>query len=162
MLGSGFGGQYGILGSNQFGSLGQSSNITNVTVADVIENLTPRSSVTAAASYGLMHFTDNTQNLINSQQYGGQAGFDHSLSAKDQIAVTGSYMAFHFPGVVGADDINTERGPSHVWAPRIGAHGFGDGRGPAVDADSGSAFRNDYTSYRQRAIHLAVPIQADK
>jgi hypothetical protein len=108
VLGSAFGGHYGNLGSTQLGSLGQSSNITNVTVADVIENLTPRSSVTAAASYGLMHFTDNTLNLINSRQYGGQAGFNHSLNAKDQIAITGSYMAFQFPGVVGADNINTE------------------------------------------------------
>jgi len=108
VLGSGFGGHYGIMGSDQFGTLGQASHITNVTIADVVENLTPRSAVTAAASYGLMHFTDNTQNLINSRQYGGQVGFNYSINAKDQIAVTGVYMGFQFPGQVGADNVNTE------------------------------------------------------
>lgn len=109
VLGSGFGGHYGIMGSNQFGSLGQAPHISNVILADVVESLTPRSSVTAAGSYGLLHFTDNnSQNLINSRQYGGQAGYNYSLSAKDQFAVTGGYMAFEFPGVVGADHVNTE------------------------------------------------------
>ncbi len=70
MLGGGFGGQYGSLGSEQFGSLGQSPRLSNTVLADVIENLTPRSSVTAAGSYGLVHFTDNTQGFINSRQAG--------------------------------------------------------------------------------------------
>ena len=109
MLGSGFGGHYGVLGSDQFGSLGQSPHITNVTIADVVQNLTPRSSVTAAASYGLVHFTeDNTLNLIGSHQFGGQVGYDYSLGPKDQIAVSASYMSFRFPGVVGADNINSD------------------------------------------------------
>jgi hypothetical protein len=109
MIGSGFGGHYGALGSDQFGSLGQSPHITNVTVADVVENLTPRSSVTAAASYGLLHFTDNNAlNLIGSRQLGGQVGYDYALGPKDQIAVSAGYMAFHFPGIVGADNINSD------------------------------------------------------
>jgi hypothetical protein len=109
MIGSGFGGHYGNLGSDQFGSLGQSPHVTNVTVADVVENLTPRSSVTAAASYGLLHFTDNnTLNLIGSRQFGGQVGYDYSIGPKDQIAVSAGYMSFHFPGIVGADNINSD------------------------------------------------------
>ena len=49
MLGSGFGGHLGNLWAlAQFGSLGQSPRITNVAVVDVVESLTPRSSVTAA------------------------------------------------------------------------------------------------------------------
>jgi hypothetical protein len=108
MLGSGFGGHYGILGSTQFGSLGQSPHITNVTVADVVENLTPRSSVTAAASYGIVHFTDNTLNLINSRQFGGQLGYDRTLGPKDQIALIFGYLSFQFPGAVGADNVNSD------------------------------------------------------
>jgi hypothetical protein len=109
MIGSGFGGHYGISGSDQFGSLGQSPRITNVSVADVVESLTPRSSVTASASYGLVHFTgNNTLNLIGSRQFGGQVGYDYSLGPKDQIAVSASYMSFHFPGIIGADNINSD------------------------------------------------------
>ena len=109
IIGSAFGGHYGMLGSNQLGTLGEAPHITNVVVADVVESLTPRSSVTAAGSYGLVHFTDNnSQNLINSRQYGGQAGYNYSISAKDQIAITGGFMGFEFPGVVGADNVHTE------------------------------------------------------
>src|SRR5215469_16746722 len=83
MIGSGFGGHYGNLGSDQFGSLGQSPHITNVAIADVVENLSPRSSVTAAGTYGLVHFTDNnTLNLIGSQQFGGQVGYNYSIGPK--------------------------------------------------------------------------------
>ena len=109
MIGSGFGGHYGALGSDQIGSLGQSPHITNVTVADVVENLSPRSSVTAAGSYGLVHFTDNnTLNFIGSRQFGGQLGYDYALGPKDQIAVSGGYMSFHFPGIIGADNLNSD------------------------------------------------------
>jgi len=107
MLGSGFGGQYGALGSEQFGSLGQSPRITNVALADVVENLTPRSSVTLAGSYGLVHFTDSAQGFINSRQAGGQAGYNYTLSPKDQIAVMYGFQSFHFPGV-GSGNITTQ------------------------------------------------------
>jgi hypothetical protein len=105
MLGSGFGGHYGVLGSQQFGSLGQAPRITNVAVVDVVENLSPRSSVTAAGSYGLVHFTDDAQGFINSRQAGAQAGYSHSISHKDQLALSYGFQSFHFPAVVGADNV---------------------------------------------------------
>jgi hypothetical protein len=108
MLGSGFGGQSGILGAQQVGSLGQSPRFTNATVVDVVQGLSPRSSVTAAGSYGLVHFTDSTQGFINSQQAGAQAGYNYSISRKDQIAVTYGFQAFHFPADVGANNITTQ------------------------------------------------------
>jgi len=108
MVGSGFGGHYGILGSEQFGSLGQASRVTNVAVADVVENLTPRSSVTAAGSYGLVHFDNAAAGLINSRQLGAQGGYNYTLGPKDQIAVMFGFQSFHFPGLIGADNINSE------------------------------------------------------
>jgi len=108
MLGSGFGGQYGILGSQQFGSLGQSPRISNVVIGDIVENLSPRSAVTAAGSYGLVHFTDSTQGFINSQQAGGQAGYNYTIGPKDQIAVLYGFQAFHFPSEVGADNVTSQ------------------------------------------------------
>ena len=108
MIGSGFGGQSGILGAGQIGALGQSPRFTNVTIADVVQDLTPRSSLTAAGSFGLVHFTDSTQGFINSQQAGGQVGYNYRLNRKDQIAVSYGFQAFHFPATVGADNITTQ------------------------------------------------------
>ena len=105
-LGSGFGGHFGPLGSGQFGSLGQAARITNVALADVVENLSPRTSITAAGSYGLVHFTDASAGFINSQQAGGQAGYDYAINRKDQIAVSYGYQSFHYPAVVGAGNVN--------------------------------------------------------
>jgi hypothetical protein len=105
MLGSGFGGHYGILGSAQFGSLGQAPHITEVVVVDAVQGLSPRSSVTAAGSYGLVHYTDSSQGFINSRQAGGQAGYSYSLGHKDQVAVSYGFQSFQFPGLVGADNV---------------------------------------------------------
>jgi hypothetical protein len=109
MLGASFGGYYGVLGSQQIGSLGQVPRVSNVTIADVVENLTPRSSVTAAGSYGFVHFTEGSQGLINSQQVGAQAGYNYTLGPKDQVAVMYGFQAFHFPGQLeGADNLDTQ------------------------------------------------------
>jgi hypothetical protein len=105
MLGSGFGGHYGVLGSQQLGSLGQAPRITNVAVVDVVQGLSPRSSVTAAGSFGLVHFTDSTQGFINSRQAGAQAGYSYQISKKNQIAFSYGFQSFHFPAVVGSDDV---------------------------------------------------------
>jgi hypothetical protein len=108
LVGVGLGGQYGILGSSQFGSLGQTPRITNVTVADVVQALSPRSSITAAGSYALVHFTDNNvENLINSHQAGGQFGYNYALTPKDQLGVAYGYREFVFPSEVGADNISS-------------------------------------------------------
>lgn len=107
MLGSGFGGQYGILGSGQFGSLGQSPRITNVAMLDAVQGLSPRSSLTAAGSYGLVHFTEGSQGFINSQQAGAQVGYNYSLNRKNQIALSYGIQSFHFPALVGADNITS-------------------------------------------------------
>jgi hypothetical protein len=105
MLGSGFGGHYGILGSQQLGSLGQAPRITNVAVVDVVQGLSPRSSLTAAGSYGVVHFTDDSQGFINSRQAGAQVGYSYSISRKDQLALSYGFQSFHFPAETGADDV---------------------------------------------------------
>ncbi len=86
-LGSGFGGHSGIMGAGQFGSLGQAPRITDVVVADVVESLSRRSSVTAAASFGVGAFYRHSQGFINSHQASGQLGYNYALNRKDQVAV---------------------------------------------------------------------------
>jgi len=105
MVGSGFGGQGGILGSTQYGSLGQAPRLTNVSVVDVVEALSPRSSVTAAGSYGLVHFEGAPQGFINSQQLGAQLGYSYQISPKDQLALSYGFQDFHFPSAVGAENV---------------------------------------------------------
>ncbi len=105
MMGSSFGGQYGILGSGQFGSLGQAPRITNVAVLDAVQGLSPRASLTAAGSFGLVHFTDVPQGFINSQQAGAQVGYNYQLNRKDQIAVSYGFQSFRFPALVGAENV---------------------------------------------------------
>jgi hypothetical protein len=107
VLGSGFGGHFGIQGSQQLGSLGQEPRITNVALADVVQAISPRSSVTASGNFGVVDFTDNTQGLINSRQAGAQVGYSHSLNRKDQLALSYAFQSFHFPAEAGADDVTT-------------------------------------------------------
>jgi hypothetical protein len=107
-LGGGVGTGYGSMGAQQFGSFGQEPRITNVVIADVVENLSPRSAITAAGSYGLVHFTENSQGLIDSQQAGGQAAYNYTLGPKDQIAVMYAMQTFHFPTSVGADNVTSQ------------------------------------------------------
>jgi hypothetical protein len=93
----------GIFGPGQFGSLGQEPRITNSTVVDITESLTPRSSATLAGGYGLVHFTgSNPAGLINSHQVSMQAGYNYQLNRKDQIALVYGFQDFHFPAVAGS------------------------------------------------------------
>jgi hypothetical protein len=130
LVGSGFGGQYGALGSQQFGSFGQTPRFTNVVLGDVVEDLSPRSSITVAGSYGLVHFTDSAAGFINSEQAGGQAGYNYTLGPKDQIAVLYGFYAFHFPGEAGADNITSQVG-QFMYGHRVsGRMDFVVGAGP--------------------------------
>ncbi len=93
----------GSFGAGQLGSLGQQPRITNSSVIDIADNLTPRSSVTLAGGYGLVHFTgDNTFGLVNSRQVTAQAGYDHQINRRDQLALQYAFQGFHFPQVGGS------------------------------------------------------------
>ena len=107
MLGGGaFGGQSVPLGGNTFGSLGEVPRIMNLTLVDVVENLTPKSAVTATGGYGVLHYTGSNPGLadfpfIGSTQVSGQAGYDRILGPHDQVAVSYGYQGFKFsiPGI---------------------------------------------------------------
>jgi hypothetical protein len=106
ILGTGFAGHTG-LSSQQIGSLGQAPRITNSAIVDVVQGLSPRSSLTAAGSFEIVHFTDDSQGFINSRQAGGQVGYSHSISKKNQMAVLYGFQSFHFPSEVGAENVST-------------------------------------------------------
>jgi len=105
---SGMGGVVGggvnnnFFGPGQFASLGQQPRISNVALADISESFNPRSSVTLAGSYGLVHFTNSALGFINSRQVSAQAGYNYQLNRKDQIGLVYGYQDFRYPSSVGS------------------------------------------------------------
>jgi len=96
-------------GPGQFGSVGQAPRITNISAADVTQDLTARSSVTAAGSYALVHFTDDNSGFIDSRQTSAQAGYDYQLTRRDQIALIYGFQDFRYPDLAG------ESFTTHLW-----------------------------------------------
>src|SRR5213593_3356187 len=94
-LGGGFG---NFFGPGQFAALQQQPRLTNVSLAEIRQSLSPRSKVTLAGSYGLVHFIDNSFGFVNSRQVGAQAGYNYLLSRRDQVGVAYGYQAFRYPG----------------------------------------------------------------
>jgi hypothetical protein len=99
-------GQNVFLGGTQFGSLGQVPRILNLSLVDVVENLTPKSSVTLTGGYGFVHFTGRAVDLLTghqasarflgSTQVSGQAGYNRILGPHDQAALLYGYQGFTF------------------------------------------------------------------
>jgi hypothetical protein len=98
----GFGGQLHFFGAGQLGTLGNEPHLTNLTTLDIAQHLTPRSTVTVTGGYGIGHFTDDAQALIDSRQTAAQVGYNYVLSRKDQIGALYGYQNFQFPGGGGA------------------------------------------------------------
>ncbi len=112
-----FGGAYGSLGSQGIASLGSTAfssfwgggalgsfglvpRTLNLSLVDVSEYLSPKSSVTAAGGYAFSHFYGSDQatgiNFIGSSQISGQVGYSHVLSSETQLAVMYGYQGFNF------------------------------------------------------------------
>jgi hypothetical protein len=113
-----FGGAYGSEGSQGIASLGNTAfgqfwggaglgtlgldpRLVNIALADVSENLTPKSAVTAAGGYALTHFYGNSDPgvpfpMIGTSQYSGQLGYDRILTSHTQIALVYGYQGFDF------------------------------------------------------------------
>lgn len=101
-IGGSFG--QGFLGGNNFGALGDVPRLMNVAAADITENLSPKSAVTLAAGYGVVHFYGSDPALVGvsflgSSQTSVQAGYDRILTPHDQVALIYGYQGFSFvPG----------------------------------------------------------------
>jgi hypothetical protein len=121
----------GYYGGGSFGSVGYQPRIDNVTIADVTQELSARTSVTLGGSFGVSHYVHESNNLINSEQSTFQAGYNRLLGRKDQVGLLYAFQEFHFPqaGSGGLD--------AHVWnvlyAHRItGRLNFVIGGGPEL------------------------------
>jgi hypothetical protein len=129
--GAGLGDISVFFGGSTFGALGQVPRIMNVTVADAVETLTPKSSITGSFGYGFVHFLENepgTGNaFIGNSQYSGQAGYSRVLGPHDQGALVYGYQDFQFSTGVSFQDNVLQL----MWGHRIsGRMDFIVGAGP--------------------------------
>lgn len=88
------------MGGTVLGTFGLVPRILNVADADVTENLSPKSSVTAAGGYAFTHFygSDFTTgaSFIGVSQVSGQVAYDRVLTPRTQVAVLYGYQGFDF------------------------------------------------------------------
>ncbi len=71
--------------------------ISNVFVGQVQYKFNPRSSFTAAGSYGVLHFLDT--GFINNNSATFRTGYDYALNAHDTLAVIYGFTRFRFEGI---------------------------------------------------------------
>lgn len=88
-------------GGSALGTVGLAERVLNVSLADISENLTPKSSITVAGGYGFLHFYGNDPAAgglpyLNSSQVSAQAAYDRTLNAHTQVALVYGYQAFDF------------------------------------------------------------------
>jgi len=141
----------GNFSSGQFGSIGNQPRITNMSIVDVTQSLSPRASVTVAGGYGFTDFMNNPQGFINSQQTTAQAGYSYQVSRRDQVGVNYAFQEFHFPRsgsgslnsnvwqglyghrISGRLDFTAAGGPQwiHVYSPLVGNSSHISGAGQA-------------------------------
>ena len=102
----------GTFGGGQIGSIGIQPRINNLSIIDVTQSFSPRSTVVVAAAYDYTDYLKNAQSslfLINSQMFSAQIGYDYLLSRRDRLSATYAYQSFHFPSA-GSGNIN-----AHQW-----------------------------------------------
>jgi len=121
------------LGFNTFGGLGHANYLTNVALADVTQEVTPRSSLTFTGAYA---FTDHigNQDFINSKQASAAASYNYQLTPRSTIGGFYGYQDIRF---IGGDQImtNTVQG---TFQHRISStSGFALGGGPEFIRFSG-------------------------
>src|SRR5579871_762836 len=106
--GSGFGAGVNSFFSGNGLSVGQVPRLTNQGLVDVVEALTPKSSVTVAAGYGVVHFygdlfsiggTNENVSFVGSSDLTGQVAYNRVLNPKDQVAISYGYQGFTFSTV---------------------------------------------------------------
>lgn len=100
-LGTGGGGGIpggGTFGGTTIGSVGIQPRISNLSILDATQALSPRSTVVAAVAFNYTDFLNNAQSLplINSQLSSGQLGYDYLLNRHDRLSATYAYQNFHF------------------------------------------------------------------
>jgi hypothetical protein len=86
-------------GANTFGALGLTPRIVNVSLAELSENLNPKSAVTVTGGYAFTHFYGDDvsgASFIGSSQVSAQGGYNRILTRHTQVAAVYGYQGFDF------------------------------------------------------------------
>ena len=82
------------------GTFGETPRLLNVSLADLTENLSPKSAVTAAAGYAFTHFygkdIETGGSFLSSSQFSVQMGYNRLLTPQTQVAFVYGYQKFDF------------------------------------------------------------------
>jgi hypothetical protein len=76
---------------------GEGQNLENSSIAQLDTFLTPRSSITMAGGYSLLHFFGN--NLVDSGDIIFQGGYNYQLTRHDTIAASYNFSDFRYSGL---------------------------------------------------------------
>ena len=85
-----------------FGGLSLSNRISNMALVEGQYAVSRRTSLTAAGSYGLLHFLDNDG--VGSHQGNIELGYNYTLNQRGTFALLYSGAAFRFQGIGGSFD----------------------------------------------------------
>lgn len=91
------GGIPGEHGGQQFTSFGLVPRLSNLTLADIVQSLSPRSAVTLAGSFSFSHFLEQQDVLYNSQQTTLEGGYSYMVNRRDQVGAVVAFQQFRFP-----------------------------------------------------------------
>ena len=89
----------GFWGGSSLGNLGLVPRVLNVSLADVSQNLSSRSTITMAGGYAFMHFYGSNgtgRSFIGSSQISVQFGYNRTLTSHTQMALIYGYQSFDF------------------------------------------------------------------
>jgi len=139
-------------GFNTFGGIGQANYITNVALAELTQEVSPRSALTFASAYAVTDHIGN-QDFINSQQASAAASYNYQLTPRSAIGAFYGYQYFRFPG---GNNVMTNTAQA-TFQHRISSRtGFMLGGGPeftkfhfSVDLTLGSTVIPFTTTYDQ-------------
>jgi len=99
-IGAGLSGDSTFFGGTGLGALGQVPRIMNLSLVDIVQNLTPKSSITLTGGYGFVHFLEDQPgtgiSFIGNSQVSAEAGYSRVLSRHDQAAIVYGYQGFRF------------------------------------------------------------------
>ena len=156
-IGAGLGGQSAFFGGTGLGALGQVPRIMNLSLVDVVENLTPKSSVTATGGYGFVHFLGNEPgtgtSFIGNSQVSAEVGYNRLLGPHDQGATGVRVSGIH---LLHRRFLSQPRYPVDVGASDFWAHGFPDRRRTAVHADQQRAYSREQPNFRGHGPTLPI------
>jgi hypothetical protein len=120
-------------GFNAFGGLGQGNFLTNVTLAQVTQEVTPRSALTFVGGYA---FTDQigNQDFITSKQASAAVSYNYQLTPRSAIGGFYGYQDIRF---VGGDQVMTNTVQATFQHNISSTTGYALGGGPEFTRFSG-------------------------